>query len=378
VATAAAWRPVATALPSSWSAALAWLALASPSLHATELAPAARLVAAVTAWQHARIVARARGTTDVVAARADDWAPDLAPLLALPESQRRALAVALGAADERRPAAAPPSLYTPFGGLFLLLPRVAELPLADLWPDDAGGAHDLACTRLAVLARAAGAERAARVANDAVLRRILGVDAQLDLDDWLAANAAHLAAALPTLLAARSLPWARAVTLAIARWPAGDLMQIAIAEPEQEWLALAPLTAQLRTLLRAADASQPFDELPIVPEPTLPRAHALGRVLRHVVVATSAAPAAEPALALAAQHVLARFARRLPGFAASSPGFLFDNFLDADAVVVESGGSFHCRVGKPRLVALLGLTGALRGRTRITCGATTLELYPEG
>ena len=84
---------------------------------------------------------------------------------------------------------------------------------------------------------------------------------------------------------------------------------------------------------------------------------------------------ADVALALAAQHVLRAFARRLPGFAESSPRFLYDSFLDFDATIIDSEDTFHCRVGRPRLAALFGLTGALRGRLPIGDGRT-LELYP--
>ena len=55
----------------------------------------------------------------------------------------------------------------------------------------------------------------------------------------------------------------------------------------------------------------------------------------------------EDGIAIAAQHVLRAFARRLPGFTASSPRFLHDNFLDFDATIIESDNTFHCRVGRP-------------------------------
>jgi hypothetical protein len=42
---------------------------------------------------------------------------------------------------------------------------------------------------------------------------------------------------------------------------------------------------------------------------------------------------------------------------------------------MESDDTFHCRVGRPRLAALFGLTGALRGRLSIG-GGRALELYP--
>jgi hypothetical protein len=83
----------------------------------------------------------------------------------------------------------------------------------------------------------------------------------------------------------------------------------------------------------------------------------------------------ELGLTLAAQQVLRAFARRLPGFAESSPRFLFDSFLDFDATVLAEGDAFHARVGRPPLGAVYGLTGALRGRLSIG-GGRVLELYP--
>ena len=350
----------------------------SESLRPAELPRAARLAAAVAAWQRDRASARAgRASSPDAAAFApvadSEWAPDLAPLLALAPAHRRALAVALGESPDRAVPSAPLAMHTRFGGLLLLVQQVADLALDDVWPHESdlrlrtpGGPR---------LARAAGVERSAAVVDDPVLRRILGVAEDVALDDWLVAEERRIAAELPSALAERPTRHASSFRLAVTRWPGRGAMQIAVAEPDGYWLAIAPLTPALRSALRAPPL---LDDPPVAAAPTLPTAHALRRTLAHVALPSTPAPAAEPALAVAAQQTLLAFARRLPGFAESSPRFLYDSFLDFDATVVESDGRFHCRTGRPRLAALLAMTGTLRGRTLIRVGATSLELYPGG
>jgi hypothetical protein len=140
------------------------------------------------------------------------------------------------------------------------------------------------------------------------------------------------------------------------------------------------LTPELRAALRtrapaaAVDRAFVLDGVELATDISLATAHAAARVLHWLAPADSPV---ELALAQAAQHVLRGFARRLPGFADSSPRFLHDSFLDFDATILQSDDTFHCRVGRPRLAALFGLTGALRGRLPIGDGRA-LELYPEG
>jgi hypothetical protein len=56
-----------------------------------------------------------------------------------------------------------------------------------------------------------------------------------------------------------------------------------------------------------------------------------------------------------------RFARRLPGFAQSSPAYLWRNVLDMDAWVDTSATEVLCACGRPPLQALLSFTGMTRG-----------------
>jgi hypothetical protein len=79
------------------------------------------------------------------------------------------------------PEATPPvpeQLYTPFGGLFLLLPTVIELPVPQGFGDDG-------LFRLWVLSKCFGTERAYPVFSDPVVRSVLRVDPDLGLDTFL-------------------------------------------------------------------------------------------------------------------------------------------------------------------------------------------------
>src|SRR5262249_2388362 len=155
---APAWRALAPALTSPWTAALALLILASDPPKAP-LPATAKVAASVAAW----LQEKPRSTFEQAP-------PELAPLLAMSDRQRGALAHASGDSSSQTPAAGEPvSAFTPFGGLILLLPHVAGLPIDAMF-----SAADRASVRLLVLARCAGAERTARALADPVLRRLCG------------------------------------------------------------------------------------------------------------------------------------------------------------------------------------------------------------
>jgi hypothetical protein len=349
-----AWLPIAASLSSAWQAGLALVAraLAGRTLQDTHVRTAVEVAVAVAA------VARGQGVGPSHAAILDDAGiASPAALLALTSDTRRALLAPLGVAAAQ-PIAAPASWYTRLGGLLLLLPRIAELPLDALFGPDAGLA------RLAILSRAAGPYRDA-VLDDPLWKDLCGVAPDADLDAWLP-SAERLARAM----------WQRGAASAqrlsaIATRHEQPLLVIA-SEPGGEWLAVAPLTRDRRGALRASSTID-VDDLELSSNITLATGHAAAHMLAWL--APDLASPADVAVALAAQHVLRAFARRLPGFAESSPRFLYGSFLDFDATIIPSEDTFHCRVGRPRLAALFGLTGALRGRLPIGDGRT-LELYP--
>ncbi|MEJ7598233.1 MAG: hypothetical protein WKG01_10015 [Kofleriaceae bacterium] len=143
--------------------------------------------------------------------------------------------------------------------------------------------------------------------------------------------------------------------------------------PGGEWLSVTALTPAIRRALRAASALD-IAGIELAADITLATARATAAMLAWLD--PDLENTGDVAFTIAAQHVLRAFARRLPGFASSSPQFLFDSFLAFDATIVEREGTFHCRVGRPHLAAVFGLTGGLRGRMRLADGRA-LELYPE-
>jgi hypothetical protein len=202
----------------------------------------------------------------------------LAPLLQLSEAFRHRLASAPDSADANSASAA---RDTPFGGLFLLLPHLAEPPLDAL---DRLEAPAPSLLRFLVLASCAGEEAAMAVFLDQVWRDLFAV-------------------------------------------PGGFLLRDLAA-----WSATLPDDA-----LGPPGAGSPSD----APHP----------------VSRLAVP-----LAAAADAVLSRFARRLPGFSQSSPDYLRRNFLACRARVTFAPDVITAELGRPPLDLVLGMTGMARAR----------------
>ena len=349
------WLQLAPALSSAWQATLALAA------RAFEVAPGeARAVVALAgavAAMHRRD--KATTTSASIAAMLDGpGVPSAEPLFALAATTRRELLATLGTTETVEHVAPAAGWYTRLGGLLLLLPRMAELRLAEIFGADAGCAH------LALLSRAAGHARRGEVLADPLWRRLCGVAGDVDVDAWV--NEPQVSGALSATLWRRGFARAQRLRVIVTRHV--HPLVVVASEPDGDWLSVMPLTPELRVALRTTSALD-VDGIELSANVTHATARAAAQVLAWLDPAD--------ALTIAAQHVLRAFARRLPGFAESSPQFLYDSFLDFDATVIESDDAFHCRVGRPRLAALFGLTGALRGRLSIGDGRV-LELYPEG
>ncbi len=170
VPVASRWRTLAAALDSPWTAALALMVLASDPPVAP-LAAIATLAASVAAWRY-----EPSGFAQELAP------PELASLAALSETKRAAVAAALGKSGAHTTTAREPvSAYTRFGGLILLLPHVAELPVDAMF---VGG--DRPWVRLMVLAGCAGADGAPGALADPVLARLCGVsDKEPAFHEWI-------------------------------------------------------------------------------------------------------------------------------------------------------------------------------------------------
>jgi hypothetical protein len=191
--------------------------------------------------------------------------------------------------------------YSLFGGVFLLLRHLDELPWSE-WTEGWPAPLDVranAALKWMTACLCTGREQSARALDDPVLRAILGISDTLAADDlrrWLRRVGAR-----------RHRMLRHAMAGLIGRCPAGF----------QTWTGLPP------------DAGVGAGWVVT-----------LGRV---------------------AVHTLRRFAGRLPGFADSSPSHLWHNLLGFDAAVEWEADRVVVRCGRPPLQLLLSVTGMTRG-----------------
>jgi hypothetical protein len=203
--------------------------------------------------------------------------------------------------------------HTAFGGIFLLLPLLSDLPLAAAtrgWPD-LDGSPAIAMVRLLLLAKCCGRQHAGRALLDPVVRDVAGIAAAFAIEDLHG--------------------WQAAVT-----------------------------SAQLKRFVREVAGS------PACRDAATPRGNRRD-CARSLAWSSSLCPvrALDRALSVAACAVMRAFAWRLPGFAESSMPFLHHNFLDFAATMHEEPGRRVVRVGRPPLHLVLGLTGMTRATYRV-------------
>jgi hypothetical protein len=91
----------------------------------------------------------------------------------------------------------------------------------------------------------------------------------------------------------------------------------------------------------------------------------------------SSSGGADSVFARAAVELMRRFAQRLPGFAASSPASLYENFLDARASLEVDGERRVVRLGRPPIHAVLAMTRMPRARFSVSWLEGHFELYGE-
>jgi len=225
-----------------------------------------------------------------------DW-PTLDPavvaaLSGLPVTERADLVNTLTSGDRTRPD------HTGYGGLFLLLPLLAELPLAaatDGWPD-LGPASARSVLAALVVLGVMGSDRSTGVLADPSLQLALG---------------------LPPL----ELP-------ELARWT-----------DEVGPTRLATLPVAFDDVLRRRPAS--FETDP------------------DLIVAGLPEPAATM-IGVAASALLRELSYRLPGMAEASAAHLRRNVLALRAVVTREPARFVVELGHPPLNLLLSMTGMNR------------------
>jgi hypothetical protein len=279
------------------------LALAAFTQRSRALAPPMRedLLASFAGADYASLV-RSEG----VAA-----AERLRPLLGWPRDTLRRIAD-VSSSDQDRDAA---WRHTPFGGVFLLLPRVAELSLPDV--------DNPPLLRLWVLIKCFGTERAFPVFADPLVRELLGLDEGLSVDAFV--------------------KWQARVPRA-----AFDRLDVTLAEEECR--------------RGNSDVLKPGD-LTYLDLPKTLRA-SRGRDRR---------------VAAASQRVLRNFAWRLPGFSASSFRHVFDNFLDCPAKLRLQTRTRVVALGRAPLSVVLNLTGTGRDTFVCPwLDDLPFQLFPEG
>lgn len=337
----------------------------------------------------------------------------LLPLLCCPPEVLRAFGDAHG--QVRTPETT--SLATPFGGVFLLLPLLAELPLAAATRGWAGHGDHTAETlaRWLLLIKCGGRERAAQVCNDALLRELLGIAPAFtlpDLIEWQAAispaQLARFAAEMEAhqrmygtvggetllLVATKTSDGRVAVLFDCAR---GCWLFIGDYDPRRPQRLIERLrercasAASCRVLLcdqifvnslRVAlptwsvvnreDEDAALGQTAAVE--TLARVGQTNDDLNYLSLPVSMRRRRDVdfAFSVAAQHVMRAFAWRLPGFAHSGLPYLHRNFLDfAGSVEIEPARRV-VRLGRPPLHLVLSLTGM----TRQTYRLSWLDDYP--
>ena len=320
---------------------------------------------------------------------------------------------------------------TAWGGMFFLLPLLDELGLERVaagWPGP-GASPAAGALRLLVLASCGGPHHRAAILGDPLARRLSGVDPHLtpgEIQAWAASLPVAASDALLAALDARwqddRLPSAHGTRLAFARVPRpGAPVAVVLDLDDGAWrfvgsyrpghlrrlLDRAPtLAAELAELNGASDlliADETIAAELAVIAPHLPLASPgaqeaaanddadaglaegiarLGHLagdLAYVLPRRSRVPL-DWAVAMAAQHTLRVFSRRLPGFSRSSLDYLARNFLDVAATLTESeDGRRLVRLGRPPLGLVLALTGAHRGSYCLSwLDEREFTLFPDG
>jgi hypothetical protein len=230
-----------------------------------------------------------------------------------PESLREVAAELKTAKTEAR-VAETERRYTSFGGAFLLLPLLDQIPLAEAlrdWPD-ADEAAAISLVRFLLLVKCSG-PRHAHTLNNSLLRDLMLVP--------------------PTVSAETIADWQANVTTT------------------HKDNFLATLTDWQRRQRRITD-----------------RNHISASDLSYLALPESleVSPTLDLALSVAAQHVLRTFAWRLPGFAESNLPYLSSNFLDFPASVEDETTRRIVRLGSPPLRLVLGITGMMRQTYRLS------------
>jgi hypothetical protein len=309
--------------------------------------------------------------------------------------------------------AAPGPIHTPFGGAFLLLPLLAELPVDEAtagWPD----ANDTSAATLArflMLIKYCGSTQAAAAFRDPLLRNLLRIAPNVStetLGAWQARlTVAHRHRFLETLEAwhagrglvrleaqflvrggtadrpvAVLIDGARGVWRWIGRYPRGGSAQLAhrfrafLARVRPGSLLLCdpkflePLRAACpdqHVITRGDHIPEEGTEVATAVRELLSRLDYLSDDLEFLALppALGVRDALDRTFSVAAQGLLRSFAWKLPGFGRAHLSYLFGNFLDFPASLEDQPARRVVSLGRPPLDLVLNMTGLNRGAYRL-------------
>jgi len=308
--------------------------------------------------------------------------------------------------------------YTPFGGAFLLLPFIDELPLVEAcraFPH-ADEAAAISLVRFLLLIKCCGQRNAQRTFSDPLFRDLLLMSPTVSMEsirDWQSRIAiTDVQHFLHTLL-----EWQRSqgslnghkqvlsrtevqggttvlIDVAHGLWVlavgnGSNEFADALREPFSEFetgggvlLCEQSLLEELRSafpsvrILSLADAESEEDQVRSI----LTRLDKVPQELEHLALPDSFQlfSRLDLALSLAAQHVMRAFASQLPDFAQSNLLYLWTNFLDFPASVEEEPDRRIVQVGRPPLRLVLGFIGCMRQTYRLSwLGDRPLTLFEE-
>jgi hypothetical protein len=265
------------------------------------------------------------------------------------------------------PAGVPPEsrAYTHFGGMFLLLPLIDEMPITDGcsdWPNPDGGADVLTLARFLILIKCLGGRQAFGCSSDTVVRDSMHIPPDLAWQSIAAwsnrLRPEHLDQLLDSLFA-----WHLEIGAAIgppfefARARCRGVREIFEVDPARGiWI-------RRRALLHGAEVSQ--DATPDLDYVVIPRSLGIRRGV-------------DIALSIAAQAVLRNFAWKLPGFSQSSLPYLAANFLNCTAAIEPQPGRTVVRIGRTPLNLILGITGLNSSSYSVSWKPLPYALFPEG
>jgi hypothetical protein len=341
----------------------------------------------------------------------------LLALLTCPADWRREVGLALLGKRGPRQAVEQASARrgTPFGGAFLLLPFLDDLPLAECvrgWPNtDQAAAVSL--VRFLILIKCAGQERGGEAFRDPLLRDLLLIPPDVSravLREWQEGiTEAQLAEFLEALIEWQTFRGAmtsetqvlatlcegdnavavlvdgrRGLWLAVRQYEPrkpedlSDFMRshltrlsgnagLLLCDPslqpsiqrEFEGLRIASIDGS-QDMVRQLDAGDATKDLVArldkiagdVNHLALPAAYGIDRAL-------------DATLTIAAQHVMRSFAYRLSGFAASNLPYIWHNFLDSRATFEEDAERRIIRLGRPPLHLIFSMTAMMRQTFRV-------------